>query len=149
MLGLILPYKGIMPTIGEGVFIAHNAAVIGNVVLGDHSNIWFSCVVRGDVNEIRIGKNTNIQDGTLVHCSSQEGGGTYIGGDVTVGHMTRIHACTLEDGAFVGIGAKVFDGAYVEIRRYGRGVRAAHVRQAGQEGRTLGRYSGQTHSRCW
>jgi len=114
MLGLILPYKGIMPTIGKNVFIAHNAAVMGDVVLGDSCNIWFSCVVRGDVNKIRIGKNTNIQDGTIVHCSSQEGGETIIGDDVTVGHMACIHACTLEDNSFVGIGAKVLDGAYVE-----------------------------------
>ena len=109
----ILPYKKKLPLIGKNVFIAPTAAVIGDVEIGDNVGIWFNCTVRGDVNNIKIGKNTNIQDGTVIHVSSTLQG-TYIGDDVTVGHMALLHACTIEDAAFIGMMACVMDGAYVE-----------------------------------
>lgn len=113
MSGHILPYQGTLPTIADGVFIAPTATVIGDVVIGADTNVWFNCVIRGDVHEIRIGSRTNIQDGTIVHVT---GGklGTYIGSDITIGHGAVLHACTLEDGCFIGMGAIVLDGAVVE-----------------------------------
>ncbi len=113
MSGLILPYKGVLPTIDSSAFIAHTATVIGDVHIGPETGIWYGCVVRGDVNEIRIGARTNIQDGTIIHVAAK-GQGTYIGDGITVGHMALLHACTLEDNCFIGMKACVMDGAYVE-----------------------------------
>ena len=113
MTGLILPYEKIMPNIANDAFIAPNATIIGDVVIGAESGIWFNCLLRGDVNEIRIGERTNIQDGSVVHVSSQ-GQGTYMGDDITIGHMALIHACTLEDGCFIGMNATVMDDCVVE-----------------------------------
>jgi carbonic anhydrase/acetyltransferase-like protein (isoleucine patch superfamily) len=112
---MLLPYKKIMPTIGDDVFIAENAAVIGDTVIGDESNIWFGCTVRGDVHEIRIGKRTNIQDNTVIH-TTRNLSGTYIGDEVTVGHGAILHACTLHDQSFVGMGAVILDQAVMEER---------------------------------
>lgn len=110
---IILPYRGVMPTIDPSAFIADNAVVIGDVHIGAESNIWFGCILRGDVHEIRIGKRTNIQDGTVIH-TTRNVSGTYIGDEVTVGHMSLLHACTIETNAFVGMGAIVLDEAVVE-----------------------------------
>lgn len=112
-MALILPYKESRPQLGQNVFLAPTAAVVGDVGIGDDSSVWFHCVLRGDVNDIRIGARTNIQDGTVIHVSSTLQG-TYIGNDVTVGHMALLHACTIEDAAFIGMQACVMDGAYVE-----------------------------------
>jgi len=111
--GMILPYKGKMPTIHPSAFIAPNAVIIGDVEIGANSSIWFNCVVRGDMNDIRIGENTNIQDGTIIHIDSRTCG-TYIGDNITVGHMCLLHACTLESGSMVGMQATIMDGAVVE-----------------------------------
>ncbi|CAA7623816.1 MULTISPECIES: gamma carbonic anhydrase family protein [Magnetospirillum] len=113
MSGLILPHKGITPTIDASCFIAPNATVIGDVVIGEGTSVWFGCVIRGDVHEIRIGARTNIQDGTIVHVT---GGklGTYIGSDITIGHGAILHACRLEDACFIGMGAVLLDGVVVE-----------------------------------
>ena len=113
MPGTLLPYRGVLPKIGPRVFIAPTATVIGDTEIGDQTNIWFGCTVRGDVHEIRIGARVNLQDGSVVHVT---GGrfGTYIGDDVTIGHMALIHACTLEAGCFIGMKACVMDGAVVE-----------------------------------
>ncbi|MBC8269107.1 MAG: gamma carbonic anhydrase family protein [Rhodospirillaceae bacterium] len=113
MSGFIFPYEGTVPTISGEAFVAPNATIIGDVVIGDDTGIWFNCLLRGDVNEIRVGERTNIQDGTIVHVSG-EGQGTYIGDDITIGHMALIHACTLEDGCFIGMNATIMDGAVVE-----------------------------------
>ncbi len=110
---IILPWQGVMPTIDSEAFIAPGAAVIGDVVIGAGSSVWFNCTVRGDVHEIRIGARSNIQDGSVIHVSKGKFG-TYIGDDVLVGHGCVIHACTLESGSFVGMGATVLDGAVVE-----------------------------------
>ena len=113
MTGNILPFRGKFPKISKDAFIAHNAVIIGDVEIGPGSGIWYNCVLRGDMNEIRVGENTNIQDGTVVHVDSRTYG-TYIGDNVTIGHMALIHACTLEDGSMVGMRATVMDGAVVE-----------------------------------
>lgn len=109
----ILPYKGIMPKIHESVFVAPNAFVAGDVEIGEDSSLWFGVQMRGDVHEIRIGKRTNIQDGTIIHVTRNVSG-TYIGDGVTVGHAAILHACTIHDNAFIGMGAIVMDEAVVE-----------------------------------
>lgn len=109
----LLPYKGVRPTLAEGAFVAPGARVIGDVMLGEMSSIWFGCVIRGDVNSIRIGRRSNIQDGTVVHVTKQRFA-TIIGDDVTIGHGCVLHGCTIEDGGFVGMSATVMDGAVVE-----------------------------------
>ena len=113
MSGIILSYKGIRPTIHESVFVAPTAVITGDTEIGEDTGIWFGCILRGDVNIIRIGKRTNIQDGTIIHVASR-GQGTFIGDDVTVGHMAVLHACTVESNSFIGMKACVMDGAYVE-----------------------------------
>ncbi len=112
-MAIILPYRGVMPTIDPTAFIADNAVIIGDVHIGAESNIWFGCILRGDVHEIRIGRRTNIQDGSVIH-TTRNVSGTYIGDEVTVGHMSLLHACTVETNAFVGMGAIVLDEAVVE-----------------------------------
>lgn len=107
------PYKNILPKIDDSVFVAENAVLIGDVEIGPETSIWYNCVLRGDVNDIKIGARTNIQDGTVIHVSSSTQG-TYIGDDVTVGHMALLHACTIGDRAFIGMKACVMDDATVE-----------------------------------
>lgn len=106
-------YKNELPKLGSHVFIAPTAALIGDVVIGDDSSVWFGCTLRGDVNNIIIGKRSNIQDGTVIHVSST-GQGTYIGDDVTVGHQALLHACTIEDECFIGMQACLMDDVFVE-----------------------------------
>jgi len=108
-----LPYRGVMPTVSDQAFVAQTATVIGDVHIGEGSGIWYGCVVRGDVNEIRIGKDTNIQDLTMIHCA-ELGQGTYLGDNITVGHAAILHACTIEDNALIGIQACVMDDCLVE-----------------------------------
>lgn len=110
---LILPYAGITPTIHPDAWIAPGAVVIGDVHIGAYSNIWFGCVIRGDVNSIRIGARTNIQDGTIVHVTRKTGP-TVIGSGITIGHQALIHAATLMDDCFIGMGATIIDGVVVE-----------------------------------
>jgi len=112
-MALIIPFRGITPKIHPSAFIADNVVITGDVEVGEDSNIWYGCVLRGDVNKIVIGKRSNIQDGTVVHESSF-GHPTIIGDDVTIGHMALIHACTVKDRGFVGMQALVMDGAVVE-----------------------------------
>lgn len=113
MSGLILPYGGKSPVIARDAFVAPDASIIGDVEIGAEASIWFNCTLRGDDDAIRIGPRTNIQDGSVIHVSSGISG-TYIGADVTVGHMVLLHACVVEDGGFVGMGAIVLDEAVVE-----------------------------------
>lgn len=115
MHSVILPYKGISPKIHGSVFVAPTAAIIGDVEIGAESNIWFGCSIRGDVNDIKIGARTNIQDGTVIHVTRNVQG-TYIGDEVTVGHMALLHACTIGNQAFIGMQACVMDEAVVEDR---------------------------------
>ena len=106
-------WTAVTPKIAPDAFIAPTAAVIGDVVIGSETGIWFHCLVRGDLQFIHIGARTNIQDGTIIHVDSG-GYSTTIGDDVTVGHNAVIHACTLKNRAFVGISATVLDGAVIE-----------------------------------
>ncbi len=110
---IILPYKGIYPQIDATAFIAPGAVVIGNVTIGAESTVWFGCVVRGDVQSITIGDQTNIQDGTTIHVTRGDGP-TSIGSGVTIGHQSLLHACMINDNAFIGMGAKMLDGSVVE-----------------------------------
>jgi carbonic anhydrase/acetyltransferase-like protein (isoleucine patch superfamily) len=112
---IITPYRKILPQIHEDAFVAENAAIIGDVEIGSDSGIWYGCTLRGDVNDIKIGQRTHIQDGTVIHVSSSTQG-TYVGDDVTVGHMALLHACTIGDLAFIGMKACVMDDAIVEPR---------------------------------
>ena len=118
MPALIRPHHGVTPTIAANAFIAETAVVIGDVEIGEQASIWYGCVLRGDGNFIRVGARTNIQDGTIVHVNHEREGAagtrTIIGADVTIGHMALIHACTLEDGCFIGMKACVMDGVVVE-----------------------------------
>lgn len=106
-------YKGISPKIAKDAFVAPSADIIGDVEIGSESSIWFNCVLRGDVAEIRIGKRTNIQDGTVIHVT-RNGHPTIIGDGVTVGHNAMLHACKLESGSFVGMGATIMDNVIVQ-----------------------------------
>lgn len=112
---IIRSFKDATPIIDANAFIAENAVIIGAVEIGADSGIWYGCTLRGDVNNIRIGQRTNIQDHTLIHVSST-GQGTYIGDDVTVGHAAVLHACTIGNMAFIGMQACVMDDAIIEDR---------------------------------
>ena len=113
MTGLLLPFKGTTPRIDGSAFIAETATVIGDVEISADAGIWYGCTVRGDVNYIRIGAGTNIQDGSVIHVTTAKHP-TVIGESVTVGHMALLHGCTLQDKSFVGMHATVMDGAVVE-----------------------------------
>lgn len=113
------PYLDRVPTLGQRVYVDPQAAVIGDVTLGDDASIWPMCVVRGDVNRIAIGARTNVQDGTVIHVTHDgpfTSGGipTVIGADVTIGHGAIVHACTVGDFALIGMGARILDGAVVQ-----------------------------------
>ena len=108
---MIYSLGALSPTIAEDVYVADSADVIGNVEIGAGSSVWFNTVLRADNDLIRIGTGSNIQDGTVIHVD--EGVPTLIGNNVTVGHSTMIHGCTLEDGSLVGIGTTILDYAVV------------------------------------
>jgi len=110
----IITFRGMTPAIAPDCFVAPNAAVIGDVTIGAGSSVWFSCVLRGDVNSIRIGRNTNIQDGTIVHVGDDPPYSVSIGDNVLIGHLAMIHGCIIEDGAFIGMQSMVLDGAVIE-----------------------------------
>jgi carbonic anhydrase/acetyltransferase-like protein (isoleucine patch superfamily) len=112
---LILPVKDIYPRIGKDCFIAENATIVGDVILGEACTVWFNAVIRGDVNAIRIGNKTNIQDGAVIHCTYQKAG-TTIGNQVSIGHKALVHGCTVEDKVLIGMGAIVMDNAVVQTR---------------------------------
>ncbi len=109
---MIRVHGGKRPELGRGVFVAETCAVIGDVVIGDESSIWYGTVVRGDVMPIRIGARTSIQDNTVIHVTS-DFSGTIVGDDCTVGHAAIIHACTVEDGCLIGMGAILLDGCKI------------------------------------
>lgn len=115
MSGRILPYRDHLPRIADSAFIAPDASVIGDVEIGPDSSLWFGVIVRGDVNKIRIGARTNVQDGTMIHCTGMGNDWpTIIGNDVTIGHQVLLHGCTLEDKCMIGIRACLLDGVVVE-----------------------------------
>ncbi len=109
---LILPVKGVSPQIPESCFLAPNATVVGDVVMGQECSVWFNAVIRGDVNSIRIGNKVNIQDGACIHCTYEKTK-TIIGDRVSIGHHALVHGCTLEENVLIGMGAIVMDNAFV------------------------------------
>ena len=109
---MLIAYRGILPAVAADAFVAPTATIVGDVQVGSEAGIWFGVILRGDVNFIRIGRRTNLQDGTIVHVTS----GTHptvIGDGVTVGHGVKLHGCTIADGCLIGIGAIVLDGAVI------------------------------------
>lgn len=109
----VFALKGVAPTLGKGTFVAPTASVIGDVVLGEESSLWFGTVVRGDVFPIRIGARTNVQDNAVVHVTGGKAA-TTIGDDVTVGHLALIHGCTVGSRCLIGMGSILLDGAVIE-----------------------------------
>ena len=110
---MLIKYKKFLPKVGKNVFIAPGSYIIGDVKIGSNSNIWFNVVIRGDVEKIRIGCNTNIQDLTMIHCTTN-GYGTQIGSNVTIGHNCVIHDCNIDDNSLIGMSATILDGAVVK-----------------------------------
>jgi carbonic anhydrase/acetyltransferase-like protein (isoleucine patch superfamily) len=110
---ILVPYKGVMPRIDPTAYIAPGVVIMGDVVIGAHTSVWPGCVIRGDVNIVRIGARSNIQDGSVIHVT-HGGQGTHIGNDVTIGHMVLLHDCTLEDHCFIGMKSAVIDKARVQ-----------------------------------
>lgn len=111
-MALILPVEDKQPAFGNNCFLAPNATVVGDVVMGDDCSVWFNAVVRGDVNFIRMGNRVNIQDGACIHATYQKCG-TTIGNNVSIGHHAIVHGCTLHDNVLIGMGAIVMDQAVV------------------------------------
>lgn len=109
---VILPVKDKSPVWGEDCFIAPNATIVGDVVMGKNCSVWFNAVIRGDVHYIKIGDNTNIQDGAVIHATYLKAA-TNIGNNVSIGHNALVHGCTLHDHTLVGMGAIVMDHAVV------------------------------------
>jgi len=112
-MALIKKVKGIAPKIGKNCFLADNATVVGDVVMGDDCSIWFNAVVRGDVHSIRIGRNVNIQDGAIIHCTYKKAP-VVIGDNVSIAHNAIVHGCRIESNVLVGMGAILMDDVYVE-----------------------------------
>ena len=109
---LIKSYKGLTPKWGRDCYFSENATIVGDVTIGDQCSIWFNAVVRGDVAPITIGDRSNVQDGSCVHVT-HDTGPTHIGSDVTIGHNVTVHACTIHDGALIGMGSTLLDGCEV------------------------------------
>ncbi len=116
---MIMEFQGAKPKIAKNVFVAPSADIIGDVSIAEGSSIWFGCVVRGDVNTIHIGSNTNIQDLSMVHVThytkedKSDGFATHIGNNVTVGHRVMLHGCTIEDACLIGMSSTILDGAVI------------------------------------
>jgi carbonic anhydrase/acetyltransferase-like protein (isoleucine patch superfamily) len=114
-MALIKEVKGIAPKIGKNCFLADNATVVGDVEIGEDCSIWFNAVVRGDVHYIKIGRNVNIQDGAIIHCTYKKAP-VNIGDNVSIAHHAIIHGCTIESDVLVGMGAILMDDVYVESK---------------------------------
>ena len=112
-MSVIKPVKGIHPKFGDNCFVAENATIVGEVIIGNDCSIWFNAVVRGDVNSIAIGNKVNVQDGAIIHCTYQKAK-TTIGNNVSIGHKAIVHGCTLEDNVLIGMGAIVMDNVVIE-----------------------------------
>lgn len=111
-MSLILTVNGHTPTWGKDCYIADNATITGDVIMGDQCSVWFQAVIRGDVHYIRIGNKVNIQDGAILHCTYQKAP-LNIGNNVSIGHRALVHGCTIEDNVLIGMGAIVMDHAVV------------------------------------
>lgn len=111
-MAIIKSVRGFSPHFGDNCFLAENAAVIGEVRIGNNCTIWFNAVIRGDVNSIDIGDNTNVQDGAVIHCTYQKSK-TVIGRNVSIAHNAVVHGCTVHDNVLIGMGAIVMDDAVI------------------------------------
>jgi carbonic anhydrase/acetyltransferase-like protein (isoleucine patch superfamily) len=111
-MAVILTVNGISPSFGEECFIAPNATIVGDVIMGNQCSVWFNAVIRGDVNSIRLGNKVNIQDGVVIHCTYEKTQ-TIVGNNVSVGHLAILHGCTIKDNVLIGMGAIVMDNAVV------------------------------------
>ncbi len=112
-MAIIRKVKGVLPQFGKDCFLADNATVVGDVVMGDKCSIWFNAVVRGDVHQIRIGQNVNIQDGAIIHCTYKKSP-VSIGDHVSIAHNAIVHGCTIHDNVLIGMGAILMDDVIVE-----------------------------------
>jgi carbonic anhydrase/acetyltransferase-like protein (isoleucine patch superfamily) len=112
-MAVILPVRGVLPIIDETCFVAENATIVGDVIMGEQCSVWFNAVIRGDVNSIRMGKKVNVQDGAVIHCTFKRAG-TIIGNNVSIGHNAIVHGCVIHDNVLIGMGAIVMDHAVVE-----------------------------------
>ena len=113
IMALIKTVNGKTPKIGKGCYIAENATLVGDIIMGKSCSIWFNTVIRGDVNYIKLGNKVNIQDGAIIHCTYQKYA-TEIGNNVSIGHNALVHGCTIYDNVLIGMGAIVMDGVLVE-----------------------------------
>lgn len=112
-MAIIKTVRGLTPQFGKNIFLAENAVVVGDVMMGDDCTVWYHAIVRGDVHFIRIGNKVNIQDGAVIHCTYEKAS-TTIGDNVSIGHRAIVHGCTLEDNVLIGMGAIVMDNAVIE-----------------------------------
>lgn len=112
-MALIKSCRGTSPQFGDDCWLAENATVVGNVVMGDQCSVWFNAVVRGDVNSIRMGNKVNVQDGAVIHCTFEKTK-VELGNNVSIGHNALVHGCTVEDNVLIGMGAIVMDNCYIE-----------------------------------
>src|SRR3989441_7122115 len=109
---MLRPYRGVLPRVHPSAFIDDSAQVIGDVEIGEESSVWMAAVIRGDVHRIRIGRRSNVQDGTVVHVMNQTHP-TTIGDAVTIGHAAVLHGCTIDDRCLIGMGAILLNGAHI------------------------------------
>jgi carbonic anhydrase/acetyltransferase-like protein (isoleucine patch superfamily) len=109
---VILPVKGILPQMGDNCFIAPNATIVGDVVMGNDCSVWFNAVIRGDVNSIRMGNKVNVQDGAVIHCTYEKTK-AIIGNNVSIGHNAIVHGCVIDDNVLIGMGSIVMDNVHV------------------------------------
>jgi carbonic anhydrase/acetyltransferase-like protein (isoleucine patch superfamily) len=112
-MALIKACRGFEPKFGNDCWLAENSTVVGDVEMGDECSVWFSAVIRGDVNSIRMGNRVNVQDGAVIHCTYEKTK-TILGNNVSIGHNALVHGCTVEDNVLIGMGAIVMDDCYIE-----------------------------------
>jgi len=108
----LMPYRGVVPALHDTVFVVESARIIGDVEIGAHSSVWFGAVIRGDVNYIRIGQRTNVQDNSVLHVT-KDTHPLFVGSDVTVGHNVVLHGCRVRDRCLIGMGSTILDGAEI------------------------------------
>ena len=111
-MALIKAVRGHKPSLGENCWLADNATIVGDVIMGEHCTVWFTAVIRGAVNSIRIGHHSNVQDGSIIHCTYQRFA-TIVGNYVSIAHNAIVHGCTIEDHVLIGMGSIVMDGAVI------------------------------------
>jgi carbonic anhydrase/acetyltransferase-like protein (isoleucine patch superfamily) len=112
-MALIKECRGFVPQFGEDCYLAENATVVGDVIMGNECSVWFNAVVRGDVNSIRMGNRVNVQDGAVIHCTYEKTK-VNLGNHVSIGHNALVHGCTVEDNVLIGMGSIVMDDCYIE-----------------------------------